>query len=71
MIYHHYYHYVQHTYSLNHVAPENLFFYPFLPHVSLHTAEIIVCVHALYSTYVASLLIIFEKELLLGTVKAL
>ena len=57
------YHYIQHTYSLNYVALENLLSCSFLPHVMLHAAKIIVCVHAIFSTYMDSRLIMFEKEL--------
>ena len=64
MVYHHCYHYVQHTYSLNYVALEIFSSCPFLPHVILRTTKIIACVHTLYSTYVASRLITFVKELL-------
>ena len=36
---------------------------PFLPHVILHASKIVVCVHAIFSTYMASRSITFEKEL--------
>ena len=54
------------TYSSSHVALKIFFSCPFLPHAILRAAKIIVCAHALYSTYVASRSITFEKELFAG-----
>ena len=43
--------------------PDQNFRYSFWPHAILRVAKIIFCAHALYSTYVTSRSITFEKEL--------
>ena len=61
MVYHHYYI----IYILLESRNTGKYFspVPFLPQVILHTTKIIVCVHTIFSTYVASQSIAFEKEL--------